>query len=112
MRGASSVANISTRLETQTKATGSPNCSATASSNKSTPVKKAALVSYQDFSDKKDSPGLMDLECDAEMDGDGKEGDDEAEQRIHNMVEFWQKGVVKPIYEPPGHCTKGAPGED
>ena len=54
----------------------------------------------------------MDLECDAEMDGDGKEGDDEAEQRIHNMVEFWQKGVVKPISEPPGHCTKGAPGED
>ena len=36
--GVPSVANISTRSKTQTNATGSPNCSATASSNKSSPV--------------------------------------------------------------------------
>ena len=78
---------------------------APASSNKSTPVKKAALVSYQDLSDEEQSPFPM--ESDAEVVGDWNERDakEEEQKRIHNMEKFWE-GVVKLPPEPSGHCSK------
>jgi len=115
--GNPSLADRLSRLEAPTNATGTPNSSASATSNKSTPVKKAALVSYHDpdagLSDEERSPVPMDLESDAEVDGDGNEEDTEAEEarkkaeaeKIHIMEELWQEGVKLPP-EPPGHCSK------
>ena len=92
------------RLEAPTNATGTPNSSASATSNKSTPVKKvdndtmpsaypsreqAALVSYHDpdagLSDEERSPVPMDLESDAEADVEGNEEDAEAEVKSHHF---------------------------
>jgi len=115
--GNPSLADRLSRLEAPTNATGTPNSSASATSNKSTPVKKAALVSYHDpdagLSDEERSPVPMDLESDAEADVEGNEEDAEAEQarkeaeaeKIHIMEELWQEGVKLPP-EPPGHCSK------
>merc|ERR1712032_524068 len=115
--GNPSLADRLSRLEAPTNATGTPNSSASATSNKSTPVKKAALVSYHDpdagLSDEERSPVPMDLESDAEADGEGNEEDTEAEEarknaeaeKIHIMEELWQEGVKLPP-EPPGHCSK------
>merc|ERR550517_1932677 len=95
--GNPSLADRLSRLEAPTNATGTPNSSASATSNKSTPVKKAALVSYHDpdagLSDEERSPVPMDLESDAEA------------EKIHIMEELWQEGVKLPP-EPPGHCSK------
>jgi len=115
--GNPSLADRLSRLEAPTNATGTPNSSASATSNKSTPVKKAALVSYHDpdagLSDEERSPVPMDLESDAEVDGDGNEEEAEAEEarkkaeaeKIHIMEELWQEGVKLPP-EPPGQCSK------
>ena len=92
------------------KATGTPNSSASATSNRSTPVKKVALVTYH-LSDEERSPVPTDLESDAEVDGDGNE--EEAEEarkdaeadKIHIMEELWQEDVKLPP-EPPGRCSK------
>ena len=103
--GVASLADMPTRLEAPTKAPGTPySSSAFASSNKSAPIKKAALVSYQDLSDEDQSPVPMDLE----VDGDGNEREAEAEQkRLHNTEEFWEwQDVVKLPSEPSGHCSK------
>ena len=94
------------------KATGTPNSSASATSNRSTPVKKVALVSYH-LSDEERSPVPTDLESDAEVDGDGKEEDTEAEEarknaeaeKIQILQELWQEDVKLPP-EPPGRCSK------
>merc|ERR1712037_266822 len=101
--GNPSLADRLSRLEAPTNATGTPNSSVSATSNKSTPVKKAALVSYHDpdagLSDEERSPVPMDLESDAEA---RKEAEAE---KIHIMEELWQEGVKLPP-EPPGHCSK------
>merc|ERR1719219_2627623 len=104
--GNPSLADRLSRLEAPTNATGTPNSSASATSNKSTPVKKAALVSYHDpdagLSDEERSPVPMDLESDAEAEQARKEAEAE---KIHIMEELWQEGVKLPP-EPPGHCSK------
>ena len=94
------------------KATGTPNSSASATSNRSTPVKKVALVSYH-LSDEERSPVPTDLESDADVDGDGNE--EEAEEarkdaeadKIQIMEELWQESVKLPP-EP----QQGASGKD
>merc|ERR1719192_2678124 len=87
-----------------------PHSSASATSNKSTPVKKAALVSYHDpdagLSDEERSPVPMDLESDAEAEGEGEGNGEDAEaeqalieaetEKIRIMEELWQEGVKLP----------------
>jgi len=117
--GNPSLADRLSRLEAPTNATGTPHSSASATSNKSTPVKKAALVSYHDpdagLSDEERSPVPMDLESDAEAEGEGEGNGEDAEaeqamieaetEKIRIMEELWQEGVKLPP-EPPGHCSK------
>ena len=96
------------RLEAPTNATGTPHSSASATSNKSTPVKKvpssitvflskythdqAALVSYHDpdagLSDEERSPVPMDLESDAEAEGEGEGNGEDAEAEVEYYYSF------------------------
>ena len=100
------------RLEAPTNATGTPHSSASATSNKSTPVKKvpifalnqcflskyvhvqAALVSYHDpdagLSDEERSPVPMDLESDAEAEGEGEGNGEDAEAEGEYYYSFWK----------------------
>ena len=105
------------RLEAPTNATGTPHSSASATSNKSTPVKKvpslnlyhcfvskyihdqAALVSYHDpdagLSDEERSPVPMDLESDAEAEGEGEGNGEDAEAEVEYYYSFWKHQMSK-----------------
>lgn len=78
-------------------------------SNRSTPVKKMKLVSYNDetvLSDEEREPVPMDLESDEDKEEEGKEeGEPEKEERNHIMEELWSEGVKLPP-EPVAPCSK------